>query len=311
MLKFLLKRIGYMIITLWVVITVTFMLMHSIPGDPLASEAKNLPPQVKKNFYATYGLDKPPIEQYKIYLKNIVTEGDLGESIKFPGRSVKDTIKNRFPISGKLGIQAIALGFIMGSILGIIASFNRNKWPDYIVMFVALIGVSIPNFVFAALLQWLFTVKFQILPTTGWGGFKYTILPTLALSLSSLAMYARYMRNNCLDVINQDYILTAKAKGVSKFALAWKHIIRNAILPAVTVLGPQIAGIMVGSFVIESIFGIPGLGDYFVSSINNRDFTMIMGLTIFIASLYMISLIIVDLLYALIDPRIRITGEEK
>lgn len=239
-------------------------------------------------------------------------KGDLGDSLAFAGRSVNTVIKDGLPASARIGIQAVFLGFVLGIILGgVLAAFKRNKWPDYIVMFLALVGVSIPSFVFAALLQYTFTVKLMILPTTGWGGsVKYTILPTIALSLSPLAIYARYMRNECLDVLGQDYILTAKAKGVSKVSLVWKHIIRNAILPSITILGPQIATILTGSFVIEGIYGIPGLGSSFVGAVNNMDYSMIMGLTVFMAALYIFSLLIVDILYGIIDPRIRITSSK-
>lgn len=229
----------------------------------------------------------------------------------YAGRNVSDVIKEHAPKSARIGIQSIVLGFLLGCILGIIAAFNRGRWPDYLVIFIALLGVSIPSFVVAALLQYTFTVKFKLLPTTGYGSFKYTILPSIAMSFSSIATYARYMRANALDVIGQDYILTAKAKGVSKISLTWKHIIRNAILPAITLLGPQIAGVLTGSFVIETIFSIPGLGSYFVNSVTDRDFTMIMGQTIFVAALYIFSLVIVDIVYGLIDPRIRISGEKK
>lgn len=311
MLKFIAKRLGYMLITLFIVSTITFMLIHSIPGDPLASMARKLPEQTRINFYAKYGLDKPIIVQYGMFIKNLVFHGDLGESLAYPGRKVNKTIATYAPISGRLGIQAICIGFTIGIILGIIAAFYRNKWPDYLVMFIAIVGVSIPSFVLATLLQYYFTVKHMWLPSTGWGGFKYTILPSIALCFNSIAKYARYMRANCLDIIGQDYILTAKAKGVTKLSLVVKHIIRNAILPVITLLGPQIAMIFVGSFVIESIFSIPGLGSYFVSSIGDRDYTMIMGQTIFMSSLFIISLVVVDIVYGLVDPRIRLAGGKK
>jgi oligopeptide transport system permease protein len=219
-------------------------------------------------------------------------------------------IKKHAPISGVIGGQALFIGFFIGIILGIIAAFNRGKWPDYVVMFVAIAGVSVPSFVLATLLQYAFTVKWMILPTVGWGEFKHTILPTIALSFGTIATYARYMRANSLDVIGQDYVLTAKAKGVGRIALVWKHIIRNAILPAITILGPQIGGIFTGAFVIETIFSIPGLGAYFVQAVQNRDYTMIMGQTIFIAGIFVVSLLLVDVLYGLIDPRIRLSGKK-
>lgn len=311
MLSFVFKRLGYMFVTLWIIITITFVMMHAIPGDPLGELAAKLPEQTRLNFYNKYGLNKPIYEQYGIYLKNMITKGDLGESMVHPGRTVTGIIAKGAPVSGRLGIQALAMGFTIGIILGIIAAFNRTKLPDYVVMFLALLGVSIPGFVFASLLQYTFTVKLRVLPTTGWEGFKYTILPSIALSLGSIARYARYMRASSLDVINQDYILTAKAKGVPKIALVWRHIIRNAILPAITILGPQVAMVVTGAFVIERMFAIPGLGAYFVESVSSRDYTMIIGQTIFIAGLYIVALVVVDILYGVVDPRIRITGEKR
>ena len=311
MLKFTLKRFGYMLVTLFIAASITFMLIHAIPGDPLAGMARNLPPQIKANYYAKYGLDKPVIEQYGLFIKNAVLHGDLGESLQYPGRSVVKTISKYAPISARVGGQALLMGFTLGITLGIIAALNRGKWPDYVVMFIAILGISVPSFVVAALLQYGFTVQLQWLPTTGWGSFKHTVLPSIALSFSSLATYARYMRANCLDVIGQDYIITAKAKGVSKISLVFKHIIRNAILPAITLLGPQIAGIFIGAFVVESIFSIPGLGQYFVASVGERDYPMVMGQTIFVAALYIIALFVVDIVYGLIDPRIRVTGKKR
>lgn len=316
MLKFILKRVGYMCLTLWIIATITFMLMHTVPNSPLASLGRKLPPATVANYNAKYGFDKPVFTQYKLFLKHIVMEGNLGESIIFPGRTVEKMIHDGLPISARVGVQAVIFGFVLGVFLGILAAFKRGTWPDYLVMFIALLGISIPSFVFASILQYAFTVKLQIFPTSGWGhGFitnmKYSFLPSLALSFAPIATYARYMRNNCLDVINQDYILTAKAKGVSSLALTWKHIIRNAILPSITILGPEIAGILTGSFVIENIFALPGLGNSFITAVSSSDYTMIMGLTIFIAFLYIISLLVVDILYGLIDPRIRITGEKR
>ncbi len=305
--KYIFKRIGYMLLTLWVVITLTFFLMHSIPGDPLAHMAKKLPEQIRINYMKKYGLDEPTIVQYGKFMKNIVTKGDLGESLRYPGRSVSETIFKHAKISGRLGMQALFIGVTIGITLGIIAALNRNKWPDFLVMFIAILGVSIPVFVGAALLQYTLSVKFPILPTTGWGKFKHTVIPTIAMCFGSIATYARYMRSNVLDVSGQDYILTARAKGVSNFNVIRKHILRNAILPALTILGPQIAGVFTGAFIIEKIFGIPGLGSYFISSISDRDYTMIIGTTIFYASLFIISQLVVDLLYGVVDPRIKVS----
>jgi len=287
------------------------MLIHAIPGDPLASMARNLPPQIRANYYAKYGLNEPVIVQYGKFISNLVLHGDMGESLAYAGRSVGKTIASYAPISARIGGQAIALGFTIGVILGILAAFKRGKWPDYLVMFIAILGISVPSFVIASLLQFGFTVHWMILPSTGWGEFKHTILPTIALSFGSIATYARYMRANCLDVIGQDYILTAKAKGVSKLSLVFKHVIRNAILPAITLLGPQIANIFIGSFVVESIFAIPGLGQYFVSAISDRDYSMIMGQTILVSALFIVALFVVDIVYGLVDPRIRVSNSNR
>lgn len=308
MLKYTLKRLLYMVLTLFIVITITFFLIHAIPGDPLSSLARNLPAQVKENFYAKYGLNKSVPEQYVMFLKNLC-HGDFGESLKFPGRGVADIIEKHAPISARLGLQAITIGVIVGIVLGIVAAFKRNRWPDHLVMFIAILGVCLPSFVLAALLQYVLSVKFELFPTAGWGTGKHTVLPTIALCFGSVATYARYMRSSVLDVINQDYILTAKSKGISNFNLIWKHVIRNAIIPAITILAPQIAGIFGGSFVIESIFAIPGLGSNLVDAVNNRDYTVIMGLTIFYCALYIVSLLIVDILYGVVDPRVRVSEE--
>lgn len=311
MLRFILKRALYAVITLFIVATLTFMLVRIIPGNPIEKMTEQLPESARQQVFEQYGFNQSIATQYKQFWKKLITEGDLGESLTYRGRKVTDTIKTFAPISARLGIQAISVGVITGIILGILAAFNRGKWPDYFVMFIAIIGISIPNFVIASMLQYFISIKQGWLPITGWEGFRYTILPSLALSLNSTAKYARYMRANCLDVINQDYILTAKAKGASQFRLIRKHVLRNSILPIITLLGPQIAMIFGGAFVIEKIFAIPGLGSYFVSSVTDRDYTMIMGQTIFMAFLYIISLLVVDILYVLIDPRIRVPKDKK
>lgn len=310
MLKYIFKRFIYMIIATWIIITVTFVMMHFIPGDPFSS-GKRLPEQTRINLNAKYGLDKPLRTQYALFLKNLVLHGDLGESYTYPGLTVNSIIKERAPVSAMLGAEALIFALILGIIFGIIAAFKRNHWQDYLVMILAILGIAIPSFVLAALLQYFFSVKLEILPTSGWGTFKYTILPALSLSLAIIAVYARYMRSSCIDVLGQDYIMTAEAKGISKVALVWNHVIRNAILPAITILGQQIAGIITGTFVIEIIFSIPGIGRYFVSSITDRDYPVILGTTIFVAVVYIVVVFVVDILYCLVDPRIRINGSKK
>ncbi len=310
MLKYILKRVGYMFVTLFIVITVTFAMIHSIPGDPLASMARALPEQTKQNYYAKYGLDKPKTEQYVIFMKNLL-HGDLGESLRYPGRSIADTVVQNSKVSGTVGGVALVFGIAVGITLGVVAAMNKNKWPDYIVMFIAILGVTIPVFVLSALLQYFFTVQHVWLPTTGWGKPKHIILPALVLSFNTIATYARYMKSNMLEVMNQDYILTAQAKGVDSFHVITRHVLRNAILPCITILGGQIAGIFTGSFVVEKIFGIPGLGFYYVTSINDRDYTMILGTTIFFAVLFVVAQLLIDILYSVVDPRIRVSGGSK
>ncbi|MEA4827549.1 ABC transporter permease [Clostridium sp. JNZ J1-5] len=316
MAKYILKRIGYMLITLWVIITATFFLMNNIPGDPVMVKAQKLPPEMQQIMKQQYGLDKPLTTRYVIYLKNL-TKGQLGDSFITPGYNVQEIIRDKFPNSARLGLQAVCVGLVIGIILGIIAAFKRNTKVDYFVIFLAILGVSIPSFVLAALLQKGLGGRGG-LPIAGWynpgeglQGFKFTILPTIALCFGSIATYARYMRTSVLDVIGQDYIITAQAKGVSKVAIAWKHIIRNAILPIITILGPQIAAVITGSIVIERIFSVPGMGNSMIDSILTNDYNIIMGLTIFYSALYIVSLLIVDIMYSVVDPRIRLTGEKR
>lgn len=305
--KYTLKRILYAVIALFVVSTIAFFAVRMIPGNPIEAMTEKLPDEIRQQVFEQYGFDKPILEQYKLFFKELFTEGDLGESLKYRGRKVTDTIASYAPVSGLLGAEAIAIGVISGIILGIVAALNRGKWLDYLVMFIAVVGIAVPNFVLASCFQYFLTIRFHLFPTTGWEGFSYTVLPALALSFNSTAKYARYMRANCLDVLNQDYIITAKSKGMSKFRLIRKHVLKNSILPIITLLGPQIALMFGGAFVIERIFAIPGLGSYFVSSVTDRDYTMVMGQTIFIAALYILSVLIVDILYGFIDPRIRVS----
>lgn len=305
MFKYIIKRSIYMIVTLFIITTVTFFLMHNIQGDPLSAMGKTLPPQTVANYKAKYGLDKPVVEQYGVFLKNAL-KGDLGSSYKFPGREVSETIKKTAPVSGRIGGQAMLVGLLIGITLGIIAALNRGKWSDYLVSILAILGITIPVFIMGSLLMMLFSVKLHLLPTTGWGGFKYTIIPTIAMCFGSIATYARYMRSTVLEVLSCDYILTAKAKGVSKFNIVRKHVFRNAMLPIITIIGPQIVGIFTGSFIVETMFSIPGLGFYFVSSIQSRDYPMIIGTTIFYAFLFLVALLIVDIVYGFADPRIKV-----
>ncbi|MBU3156080.1 ABC transporter permease [Clostridium estertheticum] len=312
MAKYIIKRIGYMIITLWVVATITFVLINAIPGDPItASAGKVLDKKVAAEIMKKYQLDQPEYVRYGTYIKNLV-HGDLGMSIHYPGQKVNDIISKEFPVSLRLALQAVGIGLVFGIFLGIIAAFKRNTWVDYTVIFIALIGVCVPGFVLAILLQYGLGAKFG-LKIAGWSSsslfniYRYSLLPSIALAMAGLASNARFMRTSVLEVINQDYVLTAKSKGVGKVSLVWKHIIRNAILPVVTMIGPRIAYVITGSLVVESIFSVPGLGRELVSAISNRDYTVVMSLTVFFAFLYIVSLLIVDIVYVLVDPRIKLT----
>lgn len=306
--KFIAKRVAMAILTLWVIITVTFFMMHSIPGDPFTQEGK-MPPEVKANLMAKYGLDKPIGEQYVIYLKNLM-KGDFGESMKSKTETVSDMIKRGAPISGRLGLQAFVVSLVLGITLGSIAALYQNKAPDYIMMIIAIIGISVPSFIMAALLIQFVARNISYFPISGWGGFRYTILPTIALSFMPMASTARLMRSSMLEVLGQDYIKTARSKGLSKLKVIMSHAIRNAILPIVSQLGTSLTALLTGSFVIEKIFGIPGIGSFFVQSINNRDYTLIMGTTVFYSMVLVFLLLLVDILYVIIDPRIKLQGED-
>ena len=307
MFKYTIKRICYMIITLFAVATITFFLMRSIPGDPLASMARTLPEQTKANYYAKYGLDQPLFTQYLMYMKGLV-HFDLGESILYAGRSVTGEIARTSPISGMVGGTALIIGTLIGVVLGIIAALKKNRWPDYIVMFIAILGATIPVFVLASLMQYVFAVKLGWLPASGWGKPSNMVLPVIVMGFGSVATYARYIKSSMLDTLGQDYVLTARAKGLSERAVILKHVLRNSLLPAVTIFSSSVVGVFTGAFVTEKMFSIPGLGCYYVSSINNNDYTMIMGTTVFYAALFIIMQLVVDFAYMILDPRIRVSS---
>lgn len=306
MTRYVLKRILYMLLTLLIVATVTFFMMRSIPGDPLGGMARELPEQTKANYYAKYGLDKPLIEQYLIYIKNMI-QGDLGESLLYPGRSVSATISATSPVSGLVGGIALVIGLLIGVCLGIIAALKKNQWPDYVVMVIAIMGITIPVFVLVSLMQYFFSIKLGWLPSSGWGQPKHLIMPVIVLSFSTIATYARYIKSSMLDVLDQDYILTARSKGLSEGQIVRRHVLRNSLLPAVTILSGRIVGIFTGAFIVEKMFTIPGIGFYYISSINNNDYTMTMGTTVFYAALFVVMQLVVDFVYMLVDPRIRIS----
>lgn len=311
MVKYILKRTAWAILTLLAVVTVTFFLMRSIPGDPLAGLARALPEETKAAFMAKYGLDKPLFDQYLIYMKGLLTEFDLGESLRYAGRPVLRTITETSPVSGSYGIPALILGTLTGVILGIVAALKKNKWPDYVVMFIAILGTTLPVFVLISISQWVFGVKLNgFLPTSGWGTAKHMILPIAISAFGSVATYARYVKASMLDTLDQDYVLTAKAKGLSQFQIITRHVLRNSLMPAVTIFAGSVVGVFTGAFVTERMFAIPGIGFYYISSINNYDYTMILGTTVFYAVLFVAMQLVLDIVYTLIDPRIRVGGKK-
>jgi oligopeptide transport system permease protein len=304
LLKYILKRFTISLITIWVLTTIVFFLIRVLPGDPFTSDKTT--PQIKASMMKYYGLDKPVYVQYAKYIKNLL-QGDMGYSLKFKNRTVNQVIINAFPNSAELGIRALMIAIPIGILLGIISALNHNKAWDYGSMIIAVIGVSVPSFIIGGLLQYVFAIKLKWLPVAQWKGFEYTILPSVALALGTLALVARLMRASMLEVTGQDYILTAEAKGLPIYKIVWKHQIRNAILPVVTVLGPIAAALITGTFVIEQIFAIPGLGKHYVNGIQSLDYTLVLGLTIFYGAFVIMLNFIVDIIYGFVDPRIRAT----
>lgn len=309
MTKYLFQRIIYMIITLLLIASFTFFLMKLMPGTPFTAQEKMSEQQlliVKEK----YGLNDPVPVQYAKYMFNLI-QGDMGVSFQFDGRGVTELILDRIGPSAYLGLQAMVVGTIVGVLFGIVAALKQNTIYDYGSTVLAVVGKSIPSFVFAGLLQYFVGVKLGWFPVAFWEGFEYTVLPTIALAMFPLAITARFMRTEMIEVLNSDYILLARAKGVTPFTIAFKHALRNALIPIITVLGPLTVSLMTGSLVVERIFSIPGLGEQFVRSIQTNDYPVIMGTTLFFAALFIFIILIVDILYGIIDPRIRLAGGKK
>jgi oligopeptide transport system permease protein len=304
MVHYIVKRFLSLIITLWMIATITFFLMHAVPGDPF-SLPRETPPEVRKNLEAKYGLDKSILQQYAIYMNSLV-HLDFGISMKYKGQSVIEKVRSGMPNSALIGFGGVAAGCILGLILGIFAALYRGRGFDYFIIILAIVGVSVPNFVFGSFLQFIFGVKMRILPVAGWGSLKFIILPIAAATMQNVAFYARMLRASMLDTLHQDYIQTAVSKGLSKSEVIRHHVLRNSILPLITSLGPMLAGVLMGNFVIEKIFNIPGIGQAFIIAIQNTDYTMIMGLTVIFATITVILYFLVDILYGIVDPRIQI-----
>jgi len=304
MLRYILKRLLIMMVTLWIIVTLTFVLMVSIPGSPFNSESSSNE-IVQANLEKHYNLDKPYYMQYLLYIKSIVTF-DFGPSIKQKNQSVNDLLSRGFPISFELGMITIIVAVISGVILGIFAALRHNGVIDYMAMGFAVLGISIPNFILATLFIQQLAVNFEIFPVARWSSLKHMVLPVLALATGPMAIIARLTRSTMLEVLTQDYIKMAKAKGLSPWKVIFKHALRNALMPVVTIMGTLLAGILTGTFVIEQIFAIPGMGKYFVESINQRDYPVIMGTTVFYSAFLILMLFLVDIAYGILDPRINV-----
>lgn len=307
MAKYITRRVFYMFITFFLIATATFFLMKTLPGSPISSASKLSPTQLAV-VEAKYGLDQPIPVQYAKYMLNLV-QGDLGNSFQFKNASVTDLIIDRLGPSMLLGTQGLVLGVAIGILLGMIAALRQNTIWDYGSTFVAIIGISIPSFVFATFLQYWLAVKWQLFPVGLWkDGWMSSVLPSIALAMGPLATASRFIRTEMIEVLSSDYITLAKSKGANGFEIAFKHAFRNALIPLVTVLGPLAAGLLTGSLVIEQIFAIPGIGEQFVKSIMSNDFSIIMGTTLFFSAFLIVVIFLVDVLYGIIDPRIRLSG---
>ena len=302
--KYIFKRAIMSLVTAFLVATLTFFVMNMVPGGPFLAE-KAVTPQAQAAMEAKYGLDKPLFQQYTTYMSGLL-KGDFGLSIKKRGRTVSQIIGTKFPVSAKVGALALVLAVCTGIPLGAIAAFNRGKFIDNLLVVLSTAGIAIPSFLSSTVLIYVFTTKLNWLPSLGLKDAKSYIMPVMALALYPSFYMARLMRSSMLDVMGQDYMRTAKAKGVTTFKAIFKHALRNAILPVITYLGPLLAALMTGSFIIEKIFNIPGLGSEFVSSITSRDYPMIMGTTIFLAVFIIIMNLFVDIAYAIVDPRIKL-----
>ena len=304
MLQYALKRVVTAVVTAYLVATLTFFIMNLVPGGPFLAE-KAVTPQAQAAMEAKYGLDKPLGAQYVTYMTGLA-KGDLGLSLKKRGRTVSQIIGTKFPVSARLGALALIVAVCAGVPLGAVAAFKRGKAVDNVLVVLSTAGIAIPSFLSSTLLMYIFTTKLKLLPSLGLNSPQSYIMPVLALALYPAFYIARLMRSSMLDVMGQDYMRTARAKGVSTVKMIFKHALRNAILPVITYLGPLLASLMTGSFIIEKIFNIPGLGSEFVGAITSRDYPMIMGTTIFLAVFVIFMNVIVDIAYAVVDPRIKL-----
>lgn len=307
--KYFFKRLFYMVITLLIIITITFFLMKLLPGSPYSNIEKLSPDQVAQ-LNRQNGLDKPYIVQYFNYIVNMF-HLDFGTSYQFKNQSVSGLLMGRIGPSLQLGFQALVFGTVIGTLLGAVSAMKQNTWVDTGATLIAILGRSIPNFVFAVLLQFVFALQLHVLPIAKWESFSYTILPMIALAMSPLADSARFIRTEMVEVLHSDYIELARAKGLSRWQIVYKHALRNSLIPLLTLLGPLAIALMTGSLVVENIFAIPGIGEQFVKSITTNDYPTIMAITILYSALLIFIILVVDILYGIVDPRIRIAEGSK
>lgn len=309
MLKFFFKKIVFLLSALFVIISITFFFMKMIPGDPFSDE-QGIRKDMQEILMDQHGLNQPILAQYKNYLFQL-SQCELGNSIKYKGCAVNQIIKTAFPVSALLGMQAFFIALFCGVFLGVLGAIKSNKWEDQSIIVLTTLGISIPSFILAALLQYVFAIYFPIFPMARWGCFSQTILPSLALALTPMAFIARLTRSSMLEVLKSDYIKGVRAKGLPMRYWLLKHALRNAFLPVLSFLGQLLANILVGSFVIEKIFSIPGLGQWFINSVASRDYPMIMGLTLFYSAILLVLVFVIDILYGFYDPRIRLIYSNK
>ncbi|WP_058303493.1 ABC transporter permease [Gorillibacterium timonense] len=317
MARYLTRRLLQMILTLFIITTATFFLLSAIPGDPLTEKVAKLPPNIKAEMYKKYGYDRPVVERYYKAMKGIITRGDFGQSVVYPGQTMQSIIKEKLPVSARLGIQQALVGVTVGLLLGIIAAMKRGSWADHMIVTLSMVLISTPTLVCALLIQKYLAGSY--FPIIGWpkgqnlwfGGWKYTILPTLSGCLGYIASYSRLMKTSMLDSVNQDYILTARAKGLSETKIVFRHVLRNSFIPIVTILPLTIAFVITGSFFIERVYSIPGIGLYFIGAVTGRDVPIIMGETVLLTIIYLVVIFFTDILYTIVDPRIRILGTKR
>lgn len=309
MTKYILKRIGYALLTIWAVVTITFIIMKAIPGNPFATEGK-MSQAALANMISYYKLDQPMITQYLNYLKSVVTF-DFGPSMVSSTLDVNYYITKGLPVSMQLGLQALILSLVLGTILGTVAALNHNRMPDYLSIALAIVGVSVPSFIMARIFTSFLSVKLGVFPVSGWNSMWHTVLPTITLAALPTAQITRLMRSSMLEVVGMEYIKTARAKGLSRLAIIVKHGLRNAVLPIVSSLGTTATNLLAGSFVVEKIFAIPGMGEALVTSIGNRDYPVIMGAAVVYSVILIVLTLVIDIAYPLIDPRIKLTGGAK